>query len=548
MKKKLREAIENIDMVNNIDGQDFDKEFVGTAPVSYADAVLRARKHREDAKKGCEEQTKLAEEVLKKEISNVEHPEPLDKIKVNEEGKMTLDEGLFESLAEERSDTSLAKEALDEIIERIHLGMSELMELLDLDISDDARSRIDDAVSDIAQVLDRLSLVARKYLKESFDDEHLGHGDDVCPKCGKNPCECKVEESLYPEYVSYQGKKMRVQGIRHDGKYALSEPKYSGLDITNHPEYLIDVDKDEVETLDECVINESYLREASHIIPKESKRKVLIVEGEASIECVLSTVVNTTSNTLGGGSEERSVGFRVITDSIPSSFGISFFDEDKQKEFYESVPKKFDSVKQFIDYLVDIYNSYPRTSAPYNIRNIAKDLGYKDKIDTIEEGVHSEIEEGAEEKKVYRVTYKHSPEVFSSVMVKAANEDEAKQKLSVKKPGKDIVGVSVMSDDEVSDMTNRGMSLMEAKVVDDFSSYEPWDAAVSTFDNIQNAGKMDALEQLIDDMYPDGINRTELNDLLAYESDWVYSMLDMPSEEAVDEEDDGPAVDFEEEE
>ena len=54
MKKKLREAIENIDMVNNIDGQDFDKEFVGTAPVSYADAVLRARKHREDAKKGCE--------------------------------------------------------------------------------------------------------------------------------------------------------------------------------------------------------------------------------------------------------------------------------------------------------------------------------------------------------------------------------------------------------------------------------------------------------------------------------------------------------------
>ena len=406
MKKKLREAIENIDMVNNIDGQDFDKEFVGTAPVSYADAVLRARKHREDAKKGCEEQTKLAEEVLKKEISNAEHPEPLDKIKVNEEGKMTLDEGLFESLTEESNDVSLAKEALNEIIERIHLGMSGLEELLDLDISDDARSRIDDAASDIAQVLDRLSLIARKYLKESFDDEHLGHGDDVCPKCGKNPCECKVEESLYPEYVSYQGKKMRVQGIRPDGKYALSEPKYSGLDITNHPEYLIDVSKEEVEPL----------------------------------------------------------------------------------------------------------------------------------------------EESKEDAKIFRVTYKHSPEVFSSVMVKAANEDEAKQKLLVKKPGKEIVGIQSMSDDEVKDMTNRGMSLMEAKVVDDFSSYEPWDAAVSTFDNIQNAGKMDALEQLIDDMYPDGINKTELNDLLAYESDWVYSMLDMPNEEDIDEEDDGPAIDFEEEE
>ncbi len=336
MKKKLREAIENIDMVNNVDGQDFDKEFVGTAPVSYADAVLRARKHREDAKKGCEEQTKLAEEALKKEISNAEHPEPLDALKPIQE-KLTLNEGLF----------------------------------------------------------------------ESFDDEHLGHEDDVCPKCGKNPCECKVEEALYPEYVSYQGKKMRVQGIRPDGKYALSEPKYSGLDITNNPEYLIDVSKEEVEPL----------------------------------------------------------------------------------------------------------------------------------------------EESKEDAKIFRVTYKHSPEVFSSVMVRAANEDEAKQKLAVKKPGKDIVGVSVMSDDEVNDMTNRGMSLMEAKVVDDFSSYEPWDAAVSTFDNIQNAGKMDALEQLIDDMYPDGIDKTELNDLLAYESDWVYSMLDMPNEEDVDEEgEDGPAIDFEEEE
>ena len=46
-------------------------------------------------------------------------------------------------------------------------------------------------------------------------------------------------------------------------------------------------------------------------------------------------------------------------------------------------------------------------------------------------------------------------------MVKASNEDEAKEKLSAKKPGKIIVGVKVMSDDDVKDMTSRGMSLME---------------------------------------------------------------------------------------
>lgn len=332
MKKKLQEAIENVGMVNNVDGQTFDKDFVGTAPVSYADAVIRMREAKKNNEKMLEEQRKRAMEALKKEISNDEHPEPIKKIKVSEDGKLTLNESLF----------------------------------------------------------------------ESFDDEHLGHRDDVCPKCGKKPCECNMEEALYPEYVSYQGKKMRVQGVRPDGKYALSEPKYSGLDVTNHPEYLVDVSKEDVEPL----------------------------------------------------------------------------------------------------------------------------------------------EESAEGVKVFRVTYKHSPEVFSSVMVKAASEEEAKKKLSTKKPGKDIVGVSVMTDDEVEDMRKRGMSLMEAKIVDDFANYEPWGGAVNTFDTIQDAGKMDALEQLVDDMYPDGINKTDLNDLLAFEADWVYSMLDMPHELDYDE----PAVDFDEEE
>ena len=75
MSKNLQEAIENVGMVNNVDGQNFDKDFVGTAPVSYADAVLKMRAKREQAKKGCEEHTKTAMETLKKEISNDEHPE-----------------------------------------------------------------------------------------------------------------------------------------------------------------------------------------------------------------------------------------------------------------------------------------------------------------------------------------------------------------------------------------------------------------------------------------------------------------------------------------
>ena len=79
--KRLKEAIDGVGMVNNLDSQDFDKKSVGTAPVSYADAVIRARKRKEACKKAYEDQVKVATGALKKEVSNEEHPEPLDKIR-----------------------------------------------------------------------------------------------------------------------------------------------------------------------------------------------------------------------------------------------------------------------------------------------------------------------------------------------------------------------------------------------------------------------------------------------------------------------------------
>lgn len=664
--KRLKEAIENVGMVNNIDGQNFEKDFVGTAPVSYADAVIRARKRKEACKKAYEDQVKVARAALKKEVSNEEHPEPLGKIRGKRDRKMTLDEGLFESFDDEhlghRDDQkygnktesrgcaknnarrrktvkSGTKEALTEdrgknLCETYDSGFGtyEIKRALKKELGIDAKVSVDDdgddcvsfevdgkeyrvfpdlfspysyrlgdgfdpfrtvystedAIKEVKEELEKIvndedsvndedtdnnedtdndeayeALIKAldRYLDDEIeweieyeldtdslspDDTILGHAmkpifldklphetqkklvfnpdnidysdminlleredfkryidrvrtikrrlgnsivesqskkksrvrkhaikedvnkvsypeyedneDDVCPECGKEPCECKVEESLYPAYVSYQGKKMRVQGVRPDGKYALSEPKYSGLDITNHPEYLVYVSKEDVEPL--------------------------------------SVIV------------------------YPNGGEVTDIDLDRALSYQYGTDRDMDNSKYTDDEKQRAVNYWLKKTDGFD--------PYEESMKKVEQ-----LEESKEDAKVFRVTYKHSPTVFSSVMVKAANEDEAKQKLAVKEPGKDIVGVSVMSDAEVKDMTNRGMSLMEAKIIDDFSSYEPWGAAVSTFDNIQNADKMDALEQLIDEMYPDGIDKTELNDLLAFESDWVYSMLDMPHDEDV---------------
>ena len=70
-------------------------------------------------------------------------------------------------------------------------------------------------------------------------------------------------------------------------------------------------------------------------------------------------------------------------------------------------------------------------------------------------------------------------------------------------------------------------TINEAYIVSDFSAYEPWSGAVDTFNKIKDAGKLDALEALIDETNPTGIYETELNDLLWFEADWVFQQLGM---------------------
>ena len=65
----------------------------------------------------------------------------------------------------------------------------------------------------------------------------------------------------------------------------------------------------------------------------------------------------------------------------------------------------------------------------------------------------------------------------------------------------------------------------DLKLIIDISEYEPWSGAVETWDKIVEADKVNELEFLLEDMYPDGLTRTELNDILWFEPEWVFDML-----------------------
>lgn len=61
-------------------------------------------------------------------------------------------------------------------------------------------------------------------------------------------------------------------------------------------------------------------------------------------------------------------------------------------------------------------------------------------------------------------------------------------------------------------------------------TFEAWSGAVSTLDRIRNEGKTRELENVLEELYPDGMTETELNDLLWFSSDDVYEWLGMRTE------------------
>ena len=70
----------------------------------------------------------------------------------------------------------------------------------------------------------------------------------------------------------------------------------------------------------------------------------------------------------------------------------------------------------------------------------------------------------------------------------------------------------------------------------DLNRFEAWSGAVDTLERIQREGKCAELENILEDLYPDGMTETELNDLLWFDSETVYEWLGIRSEGQIEKE------------
>ena len=67
----------------------------------------------------------------------------------------------------------------------------------------------------------------------------------------------------------------------------------------------------------------------------------------------------------------------------------------------------------------------------------------------------------------------------------------------------------------------------------DLNRFEAWSGAKETLERIQKEGKCTELENILEELYPDGMTETELNDLLWFEPETVYEWLGIRSEEQI---------------
>lgn len=56
-------------------------------------------------------------------------------------------------------------------------------------------------------------------------------------------------------------------------------------------------------------------------------------------------------------------------------------------------------------------------------------------------------------------------------------------------------------------------------------TFDAWSGAVETKETIIENRKSQQFDQLIEVIFPDGLTDTELNDILWFETDWVYEAL-----------------------
>ena len=56
-------------------------------------------------------------------------------------------------------------------------------------------------------------------------------------------------------------------------------------------------------------------------------------------------------------------------------------------------------------------------------------------------------------------------------------------------------------------------------------NFKAWSGAVDTLNKLIELDKCEELEFILEDLYPNGMTETQLNDILWFDDEWIYETL-----------------------
>jgi hypothetical protein len=65
------------------------------------------------------------------------------------------------------------------------------------------------------------------------------------------------------------------------------------------------------------------------------------------------------------------------------------------------------------------------------------------------------------------------------------------------------------------------------------SNFNAWSGAVETKQTIIDNNKENDFDSLIEELYPDGLTDTQLNDLLWFDEEWIFESLGICEDEEI---------------
>ena len=70
----------------------------------------------------------------------------------------------------------------------------------------------------------------------------------------------------------------------------------------------------------------------------------------------------------------------------------------------------------------------------------------------------------------------------------------------------------------------------------DLRNFKAWSGGRNTLNRIIDEGMCEQFEFILEDLYPDGMTETDLNDLLWFEPEWIFETLGISDEDEEEEE------------